>query len=392
VYPNIGYAYYKLEKFKESDEYYDKALKLANKEGYLPIMEGIYADRSNLYRGSGKLEKAIEMMDGYNTIHDSINTAKNMELAKTIEAKYRVKESEEKLLFLEKEQAAKEAQLKRSYTYNTLLGLLSFLLLLAGYWIFNRSKKLKVAKDIAENLSRVQSDFYSEISHELRTPLYGVIELSNILLKDSVNDKNREYLESLKFSGNHLLSLVNNVLELNKIESGKLAVEQIEFNLKILITNLIDSLEYALRDSNNEIKLNYDESISNKLIGDSLKLSQLLINLVSNAIKFTKNGIIEIEISKVKSKDGKEEISFAVKDNGMGIPKDKQKNIFEDFYQERSRQDNPYKGTGLGLSIVKRLLSKMGSSIRVESELNKGTAFYFNLTFDELSLGLKVNF
>ena len=391
IYPNIAFAYYKLGQFEASDDYYNKALALADENSFLPIIEGIYKERSNLYRESGEFEKALEMLDEYNVIHDSINAIKNIELAETIEAKYKVKESEDKLNFIEKEKRIQEAQLLKSKRNNSLLIVLSFLLLIAIYLAIKNNRQLKAARDVAENMSRVKSEFYSEISHELRTPLYGVIELSNILLNENTNDKNKEYIESLKFSGNHLLSLINNVLELNKIESEQLAIEEINFNLNTLITNIIDSLEYALRDSNNKIQLKYDKTISNQLVGDSLKLSQILINLISNAVKFTKNGTIVIEIKQVKFDDDKEEVYFAVKDDGIGIPKEKQKNIFEDFYQERSRNDNSYKGTGLGLSIVKRLLIMMGSDINIESKLNVGTTFYFNLLFGSKSDAIGLN-
>ncbi len=385
IYANYGFTYYKLKRFKESELYFNKAYMLAHENAYLSLIEEIYKDKSRLSKEGGDYKKALDIMDKYMLIHDSINKIENVELAKTIEAKYKVKESEEKLRFVEKEQATQETQLLKSKRNNILLVVLTFLLLIAIYLAIKNNRQLKVARDIAENISRVKSEFYSEISHELRTPLYGVIELSNILLNESTDDKNKEYLESLKFSGNHLLSLINNVLELNKIESGQLSVEEINFSLKTLIANIVDSLEFALRDSNNKIKLKYDNSISNRLVGDSLKLSQVLINLISNAVKFTKNGIVEIEIKQVKLDDNTEEIYFAIKDDGIGIPKDKQKNIFEDFYQERSRNDNSYKGTGLGLSIVKRLLVMMGSDIHIESKLNEGATFYFNLNFGKTS-------
>ena len=203
------------------------------------------------------------------------------------------------------------------------------------------------------------------------------------MLRENDNIEHKEYLESLKFSGNHLMSLINNVLELNKVESGEMKLNEQNFSLKTLTINIIDSLEYALQNSNNQIHLNYDAELPETMVGDSLKLSQVLINLISNAIKFTHNGHINITIKKVDSDEDKSVVYFEVKDDGLGIPKEKQAKIFEDFYQEHSKNENSYKGTGLGLSIVKLITDTMGSTIEIESEENVGSTFFFTVKFNK---------
>lgn len=384
IYFDLWFANYKLKQFKAANKFFKMSHNLAEENEDLKLLEDLYEKKAELFIEEKKYLEALNMKDKYLVIHDSINKIDNIGLAKTIETKYKVKESEEKLIFLKKEQEIQEAQLEKSYNYNIILIILIALLALTVYWIIKKNRELQIARDIAENLSRVKSDFYSEISHELRTPLYAVIELSSLMLRENVNTKHKEYLESLKFSGNHLLSLINNVLELNKIDSpNKTKVEALEFNLKRLVNNIIDSLEYALNDSNNKIHLNYDSGIPNIIIGDSLKISQVLINLISNAIKFTNNGNINILISKKEATDKDIKIYFSVADDGLGIPKEKQSQVFENFYQEQVKTKRSYKGTGLGLSIVKRMVNLMGGDIKIKSEENIGTSFFFELEFSK---------
>lgn len=272
-----------------------------------------------------------------------------------------------------------EVVTKKYQAFNLILGVVCFFLLLAIFFFYKKNQQFMGAKEEAERLSRAKSDFYSEISHELRTPLYAVIELSRLLLRENVNPNHKLYLESLNFSGSHLLSLINNVLELNKVESGKIKIELVEFNLKNLLSNIIESIEYALNDSKNVLHLNYDERIPMLLYGDSLKLSQVFINLISNAIKFTDRGNIYVNASFVTDNIDSITILFEVKDDGVGIPKEKQGNVFEDFYQENTKTEHSYKGTGLGLSIVKRFVNAMESEIIMKSEEKKGSSFSFEL-------------
>ena len=380
---DLGFVYYKLEDFESSKKYFDKAITLSKENGYLQLLVLIYKYKIDFLKADKKFEESIKMYEKYVEIKDSIYKVENIELATNIEAKYKVKESQEKLSFIEKEKLIQENLLEKSNRFNILLGGLSVLLFITLYWGYKKNKELKEARDKAENLSKVKSDFYSEISHELRTPLYAVIELSGLLLKENVSVKHKEYLESLKFSGSHLMSLINNVLQINKVESGKMKIQLLDFKLKDLIYNIIDSLEYALRNSNNKIYIEYDDDIPEALVGDSLKLSQVFINLISNAIKFTQNGEIKINIKQLKETDNTINIHFSITDTGQGISKENQIKIFEDYYQDDAKTENVYNGTGLGLSIVKRLLTVMDSSINVESEVGKGTALSFVITFEK---------
>ncbi|MBU2941026.1 response regulator [Lacinutrix sp. C3R15] len=391
IFLSYAYALHKLKQFDASEIYFQKALDLASNEKYLRAIEGIYSKKTKLYTEDGDYKEALNMMGKYIEIRDSINTIDNMSLAKTIEARYKVKESEEKLSYLTKEKNIKEAQLVKYNQFMALLCILIALLILTTYWTIKKNKQLQLARDVAENLSKVKSDFYSEISHELRTPLYAVIELSNLLQKEDLKVQHKEYLESLQFSGNQLLSLINNVLELNKMDSETIKIEQTKFYLKDIISNTIDSIEFALNESNNEICLDYDDTIPKELVGDALKLTQVFINLISNATKFTNNGTITVTAKMIKESANDVKIHFEVIDTGLGIAKEKQSLIFENFYQEHAKIEKSYRGTGLGLSIVKEILKAMGGEIKIESEEGKGSTFYFDLKFNKGKETSKLN-
>ncbi len=381
LYLQLSYAYYKIDDFKNHQLYFDKCVATSKKNSHIEVLASLYKDQALLFKEDTRFEKAFELMQQYSIYNDSLYKIKEYEKAKQIEADNFIRENKEKVRLLEAEQEFKDATITKFRTYNTLLALFVIGLLISIYLIFKKNKQLKYAKKKAEELSKAKSNFYSEISHELRTPLYGVIELSKLLLKENVNSSHEEYLESLNFSASHLLSLINNVLELNKIESGKIKLEVLDFTLKTLINNIVDSLEFALRNSQNKIHIEFDDAIPIALKGDSLKLSQVFINLISNAIKFTHNGNIYVK-AKLSEDLGKYvKIYFEVKDDGLGISKEKQEQIFEKFYQEQTQVEKSYKGSGLGLSIVKRILKVMQSSIVIESNVNEGASFSFEIIF-----------
>ncbi|MFT5892083.1 MAG: signal transduction histidine kinase/CheY-like chemotaxis protein [Dokdonia sp.] len=379
LYMRMSDIYYELGDVANYDFYYGESVAYAKKYQFYGILATLYRLQSDRYYKDNQPKKAFLALRQYTEVADTIYTFRELEIAKEVEASIRIEDSEEKLILANKEKEKQAIAYRKSQVSNIIFIVLSIILLLGVYAIFKKNKQLKIAKEKAEALSNVKSKFYSEISHELRTPLYAVIELSRLLLKENVNSSHKEYLESLNFSGNHLLSLINNVLQLNKVESGKMTVESLEFRPKILILNIIESLEYAIRDSNNRVQLAYDINIPNVLIGDSLKLSQVLINLISNAIKFTSNGTIRIITKLIEEQEDEVTVYFAIKDNGIGISKENQIKIFEEFYQEHAKSEKSFKGTGLGLSIVKMTLDAMESTIEIDSAKGKGATFSFEL-------------
>ncbi|WP_299681977.1 ATP-binding protein [uncultured Dokdonia sp.] len=385
LYMRLSDVYFEIDDINNYNFYFNESVSYAKQYDFYGILATLYRTQSERYSQKENYKDAFLALREYTQVADTIYTFRELEIAKEIETKFRNKDNEEKLFLANQEKEQQAIAFKKTRVSNIIFIIVSSILLLAVYAIFNKNKQLKIAKEEAEYLSNVKSKFYSEISHELRTPLYAVIELSRLLLKENVNSSHKEYLESLNFSGNHLLSLINNVLQLNKVEAGKMTLEFLEFRPKNLVLDIIESLEYAISDSHNKVQLAYDATIPEVLVGDSLKLSQILINLISNSIKFTSNGTITIRVKLIETIGDEVTLYFAIEDDGIGISKEGQKKIFEEFYQEHSKTKKSFKGTGLGLSIVKRMLDAMESEIMIDSAEGKGATFSFELKVSKSS-------
>ncbi len=244
----------------------------------------------------------------------------------------------------------------------------------------NAEKALIKAKEEAENAANVKTQFLSTMSHEIRTPMNAVIGFTHLLLQNPREDQ-LEYLNILKFSGENLLVLINDILDFSKIEAGKLEFENVDFNIKDLLRNVSAAMLHSANEKKIELNLIIDDDLPEAIIGDSVRLVQILTNLISNAVKFTDQGKVTVSASVAKKGTDKTIISFEVKDTGIGIPIDMQQAIFESFTQASSDTTRKYGGTGLGLTITKRLIELQGSTINLISEPGKGSIFYFNLTF-----------
>lgn len=243
----------------------------------------------------------------------------------------------------------------------------------------DKNDELLIAKERAEKASLAKAQFLSTITHELRTPMYAVTGLTHLLLEENSRDDQKEHLNSLKFSGEYLLSLINNILDLNKLEANKVELEKKPFNLKKRIEDVFIALKKSAMDKNNKLTLDYDDGIPQKLLGDPVVISQILINLLGNSVKFTENGKVALRIKKLSQTDRSVLLHFEIEDSGVGISLKKQKAIFESFTQGSVQINRKFGGTGLGLSIVKNLLNLMDSKVHLESEIGKGSKFWFDL-------------
>lgn len=244
-----------------------------------------------------------------------------------------------------------------------------------------KNKELEKEKERSEKAIKAKSDFLATISHELRTPLNAINIISEILMNENPKESQVENLISLKISANHLMNLINDVLQINKIESPNFKTEEIEFSIHKKIDNIDKSLSEIAKQNNVKFVAYIDESIPKTVIGDPIKLTQILINLISNAIKFSSNGMVTTNVKLIAKTTQDVTIKFEVIDNGIGIPKEQQELIFEDFTQGSSEISRKFGGTGLGLTIVKKLLEHLGGTIQLESEEKKGSNFNFQLTF-----------
>jgi len=250
-----------------------------------------------------------------------------------------------------------------------------------------QKEELEKAYKKIQEAARLKEIFLANTSHEIRTPLNAIIGFTNLLLKSSKEKKQLEYLNFIKNSGNNLLVIINDILDLSKIEEGKLTFESIDFDIYKLVSNVISTLNIKASEKNIKLSQNIEKKIPGILIGDPTRLNQILINLTDNAIKFTNNnGKVELNLRLIKDEAENAEILFSVSDTGIGIPEDKIVSVFESFTQAESSTTRKFGGTGLGLSIVKQLVELQNGKISVESKLGKGTTFTFRLGFTKSSL------
>ncbi len=238
---------------------------------------------------------------------------------------------------------------------------------------------LRKAKEEAEAASRAKEDFLSTMSHEIRTPLNAIIGLTNLLLEQKPREDQKENLSSLSFSARNLLVLINDILDFSKLEAGKMELGENPFNLQDLLINLQKAHKPQAESHGTHLILNIDANIPAIIVTDQVKLSQILHNLVGNAVKFTRNGLVKISVELNRRDNDLIWLDFAVKDTGIGIAADKADHIFDKFAQAESSTVRNYGGTGLGLSITKLLLELLGSEIRLTSKIGEGSLFYFSL-------------
>lgn len=250
--------------------------------------------------------------------------------------------------------------------------------------ITDRKKYEKVlieSKERAERATRAKAEFLSTISHEIRTPLNAIVGIGNLIHKTALDDLQKEYARILQLSSENLLELVNNLLDLSKLEAQKVKLEERVFNLRNLLKVLILSFKIKAAEKNIELKTEFSKDLPDHLVGDPIKLNQVLTNLLGNAIKFTREGYVKLKIRIIESNKENVILNFTVLDSGIGIPKDKLRMIFQEFSQASYDVNLEYGGTGLGLTISQKLLQIQGSELIVESEYGKGSEFSFKLKY-----------
>lgn len=247
-------------------------------------------------------------------------------------------------------------------------------------------KQLEKAKQKVEEGSKAKSEFLSTMSHEIRTPMNAIIGMTNLLVKDNPREDQLEQLEILDFSAKTLLALINDVLDFSKIESGKIEFEEVPFNLEDLLNGVLESFRFTSDKKDVMLYLDAEEDLPEVVVGDPNRLTQILNNLVSNAVKFTEEGSVGIVVESIDTirQNGTEELQlrFSVVDTGIGISEEKQKEIFNSFTQERTDTSRIFGGTGLGLTISKKLVELQDGNIYLESEKGKGSTFHVELPFE----------
>ncbi|MCP3921091.1 MAG: GAF domain-containing protein [Desulfobacterales bacterium] len=267
-------------------------------------------------------------------------------------------------------------------TSETVKPLEMFAGLISQIIIYKKSQAdLAKAKEEAEKNAKIKSMFLANMSHEIRTPMNSIIGFNNLILKTGLSEQQRNYAEKMKYSSNMLLGIINDVLDFSKIEAGKMKLESIPFNLRNILKSVIDMFFDKTEKKGIFLNLIVDEQIPDVLIGDPLRLRQVLVNLMGNAVKFTSEGEIEISVTPDDISFGRVCLTFNVSDSGIGIPENLTKDLFSSFSQADNSTTREFGGTGLGLSISKKLINLMGGNIWLTSEYHKGSKFSFRLSF-----------
>ncbi|WP_026706887.1 ATP-binding protein [Flavobacterium frigidarium] len=376
--------------------YFSKAFEKNSESENIAQKSEIAFALSTVYEKLLEKNKAYSFLKLHLNLKESLRIADNQKLR--IDDYDQFKESQQ-LKAIErtnKEQAEDERNNKFSKLINILaIALISILSLLSlslyknnvirtktNLLLKDKNKELILEKEKTEKASKARSEFLSTVSHELRTPLNAINGITHLLLEENPKKSQLHYLASLKFSGNYLATFINEILEINKIESDKIDVEHIPFNLKELLTDIKSSLNGLAIKNNNDFKVLLDEKIPETLLSDPTKLSQIFMNLINNALKFTQNGSVIISTTANLISDNVVAVYFNITDTGIGIAEDKYETVFESFSQGSVEINRKYGGTGLGLTIVKKLVSVLGGEIQLKSTLGEGSTFNFQLEFE----------
>ncbi|WP_338351053.1 ATP-binding protein [Nonlabens tegetincola] len=389
AYLTLGEIAHSKNNYEEANIYYSLA-QILIKENQFPLLEiKLYKLFAQHYRDLQDYQNSLVYLEKHvQTIED--NGFIGGENAKQLSSLNGEIESLKGII------AQKDKELENKENYYIILCMFITLLTITSLALFRRNilkakRNSRLAheksalineRNKAQDAAQIKADFLSTITHELRTPMYAVTGLTHLLLSSSPRDDQQEHLETLKSSGEYLLSLIDNILDFNKLEANKVELEEIKFDLRKRIADIVKTLDKQVKDKNNKIVIIHDEAIASSLVGDPVKISQILINLLGNSIKFTSNGTITIKTKLIKKSKEKSKILFEVQDTGKGISKDRQEQIFENFTQENIETAREHGGTGLGLAIVKKLVTLMGSEIKLESEVGKGSVFSFAVDFN----------
>ena len=373
--------------------YFNRALLLSSKNGDLDQKSKILLELSVTYEKLLDLKKSHNFLKAHLDLKDSLTylSGKKLNVNDYVDFKEgeRLKEIDQMTKDNESQQKTNKFAKLISILAIALITILSLLSLSlyknniirtrSNNTLKEKNYELHIAKDKAEKASKARAEFLSTVSHELRTPLNAINGITHLLLEDKPRENQLHYLNSLKFSGNYLLTFINEILEINRIESNTIEIEYIDFNIKQLLLDIKNSMTEIATNNNNKFVLEIDENIPEMLLGDPTKLSQIFINLINNALKFTQNGVVTITAKVMDTGDDFTRIKFAVSDTGIGIPEDKQETIFESFSQGSIEINRKYGGTGLGLTIVKKIVDLLGGEINLKSEVGAGTTFDFEL-------------
>jgi signal transduction histidine kinase/ActR/RegA family two-component response regulator len=391
----LGIKFNYLKDNEKAGFYFNEAINLGKKNNLDAYLSDAYEQYANHLFAIGDYKNAYLNLDNHEEVKDRVFNSEKVKNTQIVALKIELDQSKKEIKKIAKENSLQTENLKKTKIIVILILVFLLLLMLILYVLYrnnifrkkvndyleDKNIELKIAKEKAEEASKLKTQFISTISHELRTPLYGVVGITNMLSDEHKELADSPHLNSLKFSARYLLSLVNDLLQINKIEENKVVLENLAMNIADEIKMVSNSLSFIASRNNNKIVTQIDSKIPEYLVGDKLRLSQILMNLVSNGLKFTQDGEVRIIVNLERNEKSNCFINFVVEDTGMGIAEKDLGKIFDKFVQIDRKEDD-YQGAGLGLSIVKKLITLFGSEISVESKEGQGTKFTFTIGFD----------
>ena len=379
---NIGIILADQEKHAEAIPYGNEALVFFQDTHHVMKISDTSKNLSRSYEATGNYKKAFEMNNLHFQMRDSLNSKENQKaiIELQVQSDYEKQKAIDDVEN-QKEIAIQEAKTKSLQRISWAIGIGLLLISILAYAIFNKLKVTRKQKIIieaqkkkVEQSEKYKEQFLANMSHEIRTPMHAISGMTNILERNDHPKSQDFFLKAMRTSSDNLVVILNDVLDLSKIEAGKLDIENISLNLEAVVENVIQILKFKAEEKGLILSSEIDNDVPTLIMGDPTRLNQILINLVGNAIKFTKKGTVKILVSSIDNK-----LHFEIKDTGIGIPKDKHESIFGAFEQAKDSTTRYYGGTGLGLSISKQLVDLQNGKIWVESIENKGSTFSFEL-------------
>ncbi len=377
----------------EAEEKCKQSIVVSQANQFAKVESASYLLLSQIFEKKKNFGRALEFFKKHIIINNKISNQSIQNHTAQYQMAYEYAQRDANLQ-LEKTQKEKEARLLL-YFYIA-LALLFFLLSSILYYsnrvrtkanasLAEKNKQVELALSRAEESERFKSQFLSNVSHEIRTPMNAIFGMSALLNESSLNEQQKGYLHAIKNSSENLLLIINDVLDFSKLEAGKLLLEDTPFSLPKVLEDVYNTLRFKSEEKGLKFTLQNDEKIAPYLMGDGFRLYQILLNLSSNAIKFTDSGTVNIQVELEDKEEGnnKQRLKFSIKDTGIGIPMHKLKSIFESFQQADLDTTRKFGGTGLGLSIAQQLAALRGSEIQVESEVGKGSVFYFIMDYEK---------